>query len=134
MSWFKGVLIVAVLVWFFSVAVVADTVFVARWESGDQHELVSGIYRVDSTIQGLIPIVFGLDHPYLGVCGSDGYLYFAERGKQRIIRVTQDGQEITQIFRTLGNGPYDAPEGPSFDGQGNLYWTNTGIRRSLATG
>ena len=100
MSWLKVLLVIMVTVWLANSGALADTVFVSRWNDTDSTG--STIYRVDPTIQGLIPIAVGFDHLVLGVCGPDGYLYFAERGKHRIIRVSQDGRQITQIYRTLG--------------------------------
>lgn len=98
-----------------------DSVFVSTWRSGTR----STIYRLEPRIKGLMPIAGHFDHLVLGTCGPDGFLYFAERGKQRIVKVSQDGRTRQVIYQRLGDNPWEAPEGPSFDDQGDLYFTTT---------
>lgn len=106
---------------FFSNQLKDQMVFV----SSNQLDNPSTLYRVDEEIQGLVPIVGGFNELSFGTCGSDGYLYFAERGKRRIVKVSQDGKIVNEVYRfSLGE---ESPEAPIFDSEGNLYFTSTSL-------
>jgi sugar lactone lactonase YvrE len=123
MSWFEGVVLVAAFLWFISAVTQADTVFVSTWN----WETPTALYRVDPTIGGLIAVATNVGTPGLdqGVCGHDGNLYFSQPGAHRIIRVNPDGSHMTPVADLSGRegDTVGAPDGPSFDSQGNLYFT-----------
>ena len=129
MSWFKVVAFVAACLWLIGVTALADTAFVSTWNWGTP----TALYRIDPSTQSAIPIVQtgspGWDQ---GVCGPDGNLYFSDLGNLRIARVTKDGVHITTVAKLSGqpgdpDNMYSGPDGPSFDAQGNLYFTTGGF-------
>lgn len=93
--------------------------------SSNQLSNPSVLYRVDEEIQGLVPIAGGFNELSFGTCGPDGYLYFAERGKRRIVKVSQDGKIINEVYRFSFSE--ESPEAPIFDSEGNLYFTSTSL-------
>jgi hypothetical protein len=98
-----------------------NAIFVANWAAE-----TSRVYRLDTASRGLIPIRGGLDNLRQGTCGPDGYLYFAESGQNRIVRISQNGQHVETVYTTSGRGLWDTPQAPTFGPDGALYFTNTG--------
>ncbi len=128
MSWLKVLLILVVTMWLANSVGLADTVFVSTWN----WDIPTSLYRVDPSIQGAIPILqTGIPGWDQGVCGPDGNLYFSDVINLRIIRVTQNGTQLTTVAKLPGQSDqptnmYSGPDGPSFDAQGDMYFTTGG--------
>ncbi len=85
----------------------ADGVFVARWKNWDWWTGGSG----------------NLGPPMGIAVGSNGYIYAADDGKNRIVKITPDGQSIAAIWTSNGKSPgfFDRPSGVALDSTGAIY-------------
>ena len=62
--------------------------------------------------------------PPMGIAvGTNGYIYAADDGKNRIVKITPDGQSIAAVWSSNGKGPgyFDRPAGVALDSQGYIY-------------
>jgi sugar lactone lactonase YvrE len=100
-----------------STPTVADVAFFSDFLKGS-------VFRVDLSDPLLLayPVANGLKNPEDGVCGPDGKIYFADSAADTIIRFRSDGSEREIVM----NGKVHSPEGPSFDSNGDLFFTTRG--------
>ncbi|MBS3788420.1 DUF4384 domain-containing protein [Candidatus Bipolaricaulota bacterium] len=80
----------------------------------DEGKVMKAIYG----ILGLRTVAQNLDNPYGIACSSEGVLYVAENGANRIVSLSQGGRQKT-VVRTLSESPLNLTFGPG----GDLFFT-----------
>ena len=99
-------------------------------DDGAEGELFVSAFSANGTItrmnldgSGATVIVTGLQFPEDGACRSDGTLFFAESIFGRIQSFDRTGAGLTTVFNAATfPGPFLAPEGLSFNDEGNLFF------------
>ncbi len=97
-----------------SLCFAADGSLIAGSESG-------GIYRIEPE-GGHVETVAETEGFILGVCAdASGTVYACDAGRNEVLRIDVDG-----TVRSLASGSLDNPNDCAFDGEGNLFFTESG--------
>ena len=68
------------------------------------------------------------EQPSAIIVGNDGYLYVADSGNNRIVKLDKSGK-LLNIFKSAGDKSFNAPQGVIANSDGSLYIADTGNGR-----